>query len=286
MTTSLNFAEALLYPESDGEPMSESTEQYRWIVMIKENLEILLVDRPDVLIAADLFWYPIQVAVLPAPRQAPDVMLAFGRPKGPRRSYLQWKEEQVSPQVVFEILSASNKTRDGIEAMEYKFRFYERYGVEEYYIYDPDEFTLEGWQRQDNALVPIASMSGWVSLRLGIRFVWQPRTELELYTPKGVRFLSSIALSQRADQAETEAERARLQANQSQIEAEQARSQAQQERSRAEQAEQSLQASVPRLLALGLTVAQVAEALGLSIGVVESLIDDRAKTIGDASGGN
>jgi Uma2 family endonuclease len=100
MTTSLNFTEALRYPESDGEPMSESTEQYRWIVMIKENLEILLVDRPDVFIAADLFWYPIQVAVPPAPRQAPDVMLAFGRPKGPRRSYLQWKEEQVSPQVV------------------------------------------------------------------------------------------------------------------------------------------------------------------------------------------
>jgi Uma2 family endonuclease len=266
MTTSLNFTEALLYPESDGEPMSESTEQYRWIVMIKENLEILLVDRPDVLIAADLFWYPIQVVVPPAPRQAPDVMLAFGRPKGPRRSYLQWKEEQVSPQVVFEILSASNKTRDGIEAMEYKFCFYERYGVEEYYIYDPDEFTLEGWQRQGNVLVPIASMSAWVSPRLGIRFVWQPRTELELYTPKGARFLSSIELSQRADQAEIAAERARLAANQSQLEAEQARS-------RAEQAEQSLQASVPRLLALGLTTAQVAEALGLSIAAVEAIAD-------------
>jgi Putative restriction endonuclease len=175
--------------------------------------------------------------------------------------------------MVFEILSASNKTRDGIEAMEYKFRFYERYGVEEYYIYDPDEFTLEGWQRQGNVLAPIATMSGWVSPRLGIRFVWQPRTELELYTPKGARFLSSIELSQRADQAEIEAERARLQANQSQIEAEQARSRAQQDRSRAEQAEQSLQASVPRLLALGLTVAQVADALGLPIGAVESIAD-------------
>jgi hypothetical protein len=57
--------------------------------------------------------------------------------------------------------------------MDYKFQFYERYGVEEYYIYDPDELTLEGWQRQGNQLVDIARMSGWVSPRLGIRFDWQ-----------------------------------------------------------------------------------------------------------------
>jgi hypothetical protein len=39
MVTSLNRDEDLLYPESDGKPMAESTEQYRWIIMIKENLE-------------------------------------------------------------------------------------------------------------------------------------------------------------------------------------------------------------------------------------------------------
>lgn len=39
MTTSLTFTDELLYPESDGQPMSESTEQYRWIVMVKENNE-------------------------------------------------------------------------------------------------------------------------------------------------------------------------------------------------------------------------------------------------------
>jgi hypothetical protein len=29
-----------------------------------------------------------------------------------------------------------------------QFQFDQRYGVEEYYIYDPDEYTLKGWQRQ------------------------------------------------------------------------------------------------------------------------------------------
>jgi hypothetical protein len=36
------------YPESDGQPLAENTEQYDWLVKIRENLEILFVDRADV----------------------------------------------------------------------------------------------------------------------------------------------------------------------------------------------------------------------------------------------
>ena len=42
------------YPESDGQPMAENTEQYEWLVKIKENLEILFADREDVFVAGDL----------------------------------------------------------------------------------------------------------------------------------------------------------------------------------------------------------------------------------------
>ena len=31
----------VIYPDCDGNPMSDNTRQFRWIVMIKENLEIL-----------------------------------------------------------------------------------------------------------------------------------------------------------------------------------------------------------------------------------------------------
>ena len=31
----------IIYPDSDGNPMSDNTKQYEWIVKIKENLEIL-----------------------------------------------------------------------------------------------------------------------------------------------------------------------------------------------------------------------------------------------------
>lgn len=208
-----------LYPASDGKPMADNTEQYRWIVLIKENLEILFAGTPDVFVAADLLWYPVPVDNPPAPCQAPDVMVVFGRPKGKRQSYLQWQEGDVPPQVVFEILSQSNRTPKGRREMEHKFSFYQQYGVEEYYLYDPDRLVLEGWLRQEEELVPIAEMSDWVSPRLQVRLAWQPGKELQLYSPDGGRFLSSVELRelaerehQRAEQAESERERERQRA--------------------------------------------------------------------------
>jgi Uma2 family endonuclease len=295
MTTFLDLTEELLYPTDDGNPMAESTEQYDWIVTIKENLELLLRDRPDVFIAADLAWYPIQVQAPPAPYQAPDVMVVFGRNKGARRSYMQWKEENLGPQVVFEILSEGNKSRKGKAAMKSKFQFYQQHGVEEYYIYDPDEFTLEGWQRDGDRLLEILQMSNWVSPRLGIRFDWQPQRTLELYYPDGQRFLSFLAQGQMVEQERSRAEQERSRAEQERLRAEQERSRAlqaqalmEQERSRAEQersraeAEQSraeqgelvIRAAIQQLLGLGLDVGQVANSLGLSIEQVKKMMAD------------
>jgi Uma2 family endonuclease len=143
------------YPDSDGNPMAENTEQYRWIVIIKENLEIMYANDPNVFIAGDLLWYPVRHTQR---RTAPDVMVAIGRPKGRRGSYRQWVEDNIAPQVAFEILSPSNKDSRGSDSLDEKFIFYETYGIQEYYIYDPDDLTLEGWQRQGDRLIKISSI--------------------------------------------------------------------------------------------------------------------------------
>ena len=52
-------APKIIYPDSDGQPMSDNTKQFRWIVTIKENLELLLAIISQVFIAGDLLWYPI-----------------------------------------------------------------------------------------------------------------------------------------------------------------------------------------------------------------------------------
>ena len=226
MSVALN--RSLIYPDSDGQPMADNTKQFRWIVLIKENLELLFADRPDVFVAGDLLWYPVEGH--PEIRVAPDAMVVFGRPKGDRGSYRQWEEENIAPQVVFEILSPGNRVKE----MTRKLQFYERYGVEEYYIYDPDENELEGLQRQEGRLELIEEINHWRSPRLGIEFVLTSET-LEIYRPDGRKFLSSLELEQQRQQATQRAE-------QESQRAEQATQRAEQESQRAERLAEQLRA--------------------------------------------
>lgn len=205
----------LLYPDSDGKPMADNTEQYRWIVMIKGNLEILFAHEDDVFIAGDLLWYPVH-STLVAPT-TPDVLVVFGRPKGKRGSYRQWQESNIPPQVVFEILSPSNTAAE----MARKLEFYNTYGVEEFYLYDPDTLRFQGWQRQDDRLVEILPIADWISPRLQIRFVIGQR-ELEIYRSDSRRFLSSIELEDRAEQQSLRAEQETLRAESAEERARQA----------------------------------------------------------------
>lgn len=193
---------AIVYPESDGKPMADNTIQFRYIVTIQGGLDRYFSSAPDVFVAGDLFWYPVEGR--PDIRVAPDVLVVFGRPKGDRRSYLQWQEDNIAPQVVFEILSPGNRAAEMIS----KFRFYERYGVEEYYVYDPDSGELSGWRHEGQELVDIPVMRGWVSPRLGVRFELNG-VELELYDPTGRRFATYLELAAEAERAQQEAERER-----------------------------------------------------------------------------
>jgi Uma2 family endonuclease len=155
---------AIIYPESDGQPMADNTLQFRWITVVQGNLAALFADRPDVFVAGDLLWYPVEGR--PDIRRAPDVMVAIGRPKGDRGAYLQWEEGGQPPQVVFEIWSPGNTAGE----MARKHEFYERYGVSEYYLIDPQQGDATGWVRQGEQLHAIDEMNGWVSPLLGVRF--------------------------------------------------------------------------------------------------------------------
>ncbi|HAT14699.1 MAG TPA: hypothetical protein DCS91_15005 [Microcoleaceae bacterium UBA11344] len=204
----------IIYPSSDGQPMAESTIQYELIVKIKEGCESLFKTDPNVFVAADLLWYPVEGRIDIS--QAPDTMVVFGRPKGDRLSYIQYREDNIPPQVVFEIRSHNDRNTK----MNKKLSFYHRHGVEEYYLYDPETNELEGWQRIEGMLEVIEPMEGWISPRLGVRFELG-EDGLEIYRPDGEKFLSYGELeadralgrqrlqqeAQRAEQAEQKAER-------------------------------------------------------------------------------
>jgi hypothetical protein len=115
-------------------------------------------------------------------------MVVLGRPKGHRGSYKQWEEDNIPPQVVFEVVSPGNTQ----EEWDAKLAFYEQYGVLEYYIYDPDTSEWRGYVREGGKLAVIEAMEGWVSPLLGIRFGRGSGTDPGVYAPSGERFVGYV----------------------------------------------------------------------------------------------
>jgi Uma2 family endonuclease len=173
-------------------------------VTIQGGLDALFKDDANIFVAGDLLWYPIEGDN--KTRLAPDVMVVFGRPKGDRGSYQQWREENIPPQVVFDVIFPGNRLAEMVR----KLRFYERYGVEEYYVYDPDNIDLSCWLRSGDELTEIESMVGWVSPRLGIRFELSSE-KLETFRPDGEKFLTYVELERQREQEKQQKELAQAQ---------------------------------------------------------------------------
>jgi Uma2 family endonuclease len=104
--------------------------------------------------------------------------------------------------VVFEILSPSNRLAE----MMRKLDFYQRHGLEEYYIYDPDRIDFTVWTRSEDRLVLADKSEEWTSQRLGIRFLMAP--DLIIYHPNGEPFLSLTESTERRRSAEQRADSA------------------------------------------------------------------------------
>ncbi len=190
------------YPESDGNPLAENTLQYEWIEKLKGGLEAQFSDDPEVFVAADLLWYPVEGNN--RTRQAPDVFVVFGRAKGCRGSYRQWEEGNIAPQVVFEILSPGSRPGEMVE----KSLFYERHGIEEYYLYDPHNNSFDALLRNTKTgdLERIDTASGFVSPRLGIRFDTSGQG-LQVFHPNGELFKSYAAIVAERNEERERAER-------------------------------------------------------------------------------
>jgi len=196
------------YPDSDGQPMADNTVQFRWIQLLQFNLDRALED----FVAGDLLWYPVQGE--PRIRVAPDVLVALGRPKGDRGSYRTWEEDGVVPQVVVEVLSPSNSMPEMMRKLE----LYRHYGVQEFWVVDPDKGSAFAFMRgQEGKMELTGTDDGFESPLLGVRFV-KTDDGLSVLHADGTPFRTP---TQEWERAERLAERA--EAEQARAEAEQAR---------------------------------------------------------------
>ena len=235
----------IIYPESDGKLMADNTKQFRWITVIHGNLSWLFANNEMVFVAGDLLWYPVEGS--PKITQAPDIMIAFGAAKGDRGSYKQWEENNIAPQVVFEILSPSNTKKEMLK----KLLFYNKYGVEEYYIYDPDKNKLKIFLRSEKKLDKINSMDNWVSPRLGIRFDMSGE-ELQLYHSNGQIFQGIEQIKEQLQQKDEKLQQQDKQLQQKDEKLQQQDEQLQQKDEQLQQQDKQLQILAAKLQEMGI----------------------------------
>ena len=125
----------IYYPETDNSNMGQNEIHFALLTDLVQMLENFLAARPDAHVSGDIMFYYEEGK--PKTFVAPDVMVCFGIDKQPRRVYQLWKEKAV-PAVIIEIVSESTWQKD----ITTKFALYQRLGVGEYFVYDPERDYL------------------------------------------------------------------------------------------------------------------------------------------------
>ena len=126
------------FPESDGQPMAETTDNMIQMVDLLWELKALfsLQGRGPVTVGGNQFVY-----YNPANGRdniSPDVYVVFGVEVSRPAKWRTWVDGPF-PQVVFEITSPSTEAHDLSAGPRGKRRLYAELGAQEYYIYDPQQ---------------------------------------------------------------------------------------------------------------------------------------------------
>ena len=171
--------------------MAENTVQFRWIVTLEGGLDVGLRRRSQRLRGGRLFWYPVEGH--PEIVVAPDTLVVFGRPKGDRRSYMQWKEGNIAPQVVFEVMSPGNRKPRWMQSSTSMRSTACRNTTSTIRTMS----NCGAGAAAKTGCIEITPMQGWTSPLLGIRFEIVDG-ELQVFGPDNRRFVSYTELAARA----------------------------------------------------------------------------------------
>ena len=121
----------IIYPSSDGEPLSENDFQFTVIIETAAFLRHRYAARPDVYVGGNLLMYYRMNDN--QTRVSPDVFAVFGvTDKRPRNSWIVWREGK-PPDFVLEVASPGTWRRDGAAKRD----IYAEMGVPEYWRFDP-----------------------------------------------------------------------------------------------------------------------------------------------------
>lgn len=201
MRKKIHAAPAIVYPESDGEPMAETDKHRKLMMDFILMLEDLYKHDNDVYVSGNILMYYVEGN--PKKCLSPDVFVTFGVEKKLRRTFLVW-EEANTPDFVLEVASPKTVSKD---IGKKKDLYASVLLVKEYYIYDPLGQIVPsfvGYRLIDGVYqeIPVVNdrlPSETLGLELG-----EHNGELRLYDPKRFEWLQPP--QERVDAAETRAE--------------------------------------------------------------------------------
>lgn len=251
----------LVYPVSDGEPLAETFDHLYVLLTTLMVLRHYLAGQQATVLADQYMYY---VEGKPNARVAPDVMVIFNVEPGGRDNYKIWEEGEV-PSVIFEITSEGTQDRDRV----FKKNLYEQLGITEYWLYDPKgewiPERLRGYRLRRDVYEQIEDgRCEPLQLRVQIEgniigFYHEDTGEKLLIPDELVAALEHESTQRRQATAALERESEQRRQAEERAEAAEAR------------AEQAQRAAAIRLFGMGLSVEQVAEALGASVNWVREL---------------
>jgi Uma2 family endonuclease len=222
---------SIFYPESDGQPMTESDATRDYLLYCVAVLEHYFSSRPKVYVSGNLFVYYQEgdsKKVI-----SPDVFVIFGVSQRKRRSYKAWQEDDRLPQFVLEVTSRSTRKQDEVTKPE----LYASLGITEYFQYDPTgdylDPQLKGQRLVNGVYQPLPIVTNWA----GLDSIYSQTLDLELclessqmrfYDPRSqdklLSYAELMAAKAMADQTLVEAQRqtdeAQQMANAAQLRAE------------------------------------------------------------------
>ena len=231
-------SQPIFYPSSDGQPMAETEVHRDAMIYLIESLKDHFRKAGDMYIGGNMFVYFVEGD--PRICAAPDFFAVRDTSPDNRERYKVWLEDR-PPEIVIELTSWTTRLED----LGKKRRLYEKYGILEYFIFDPrfnvelphlpppSPFAkkkrprLEGFVRKDGRFVAADVhvrdgrpyvMSRVLGLELhafGRECRWvDPATRLVLPAREGLRNLADAE----AERADAEARRANSQTRRAEAE--------------------------------------------------------------------
>ena len=153
----------------------ETAKHRRQANILADSLEAAWApDRNDFYVGSDMFVYFSELQIKKNDFRGPDVFVVLNTTRRMRKSWVVWKENYRTPDVVIELVSESTEYVDRVDKM----RIYSKMlHVSNYYIFDPESLRLDGFalDRQRREFVPIPLDANGdmpcpaLGLRLGVR---------------------------------------------------------------------------------------------------------------------